>query len=58
MVNSVCKKYLLGSGEIAQKLRALAALQRSRVRFSAPTWWLTDIHAGKTPVHIKLKENA
>lgn len=33
-----------GAGDMAQRLRALATLQGTWVRFSAPTWWLTAFY--------------
>jgi hypothetical protein len=37
---------LEGTGEMAQQLRALAALPKDQVQFSAPTWQHTTV----TPV--------
>jgi hypothetical protein len=33
-----------GVRDMAQRLRALATLQGTWVRFSAPTWWLTAFY--------------
>jgi hypothetical protein len=33
----------MGAREVAQWLRTLLALQRTRVQFPASTWWLTAI---------------
>ncbi|CAO2608103.1 hypothetical protein LEMLEM_LOCUS13659 [Lemmus lemmus] len=40
---SAIKILLEGAGEIAQRLRALAALPDVLIQFPATTWWLTTI---------------
>jgi hypothetical protein len=37
---------LLGTGEMAQWLRALVLFQRSRVQLPSTTWWLITIYNG------------